>query len=58
LACRELATQQIPRRGFVAIPAPSEHCPRRLVSLIEDCLLENPKRRPTAKKAYDRLLIA
>lgn len=53
---RELATQQIPKRGFVDIPAPGPKCPPELSTIITECMSIDPKDRPTAKEAYDRLM--
>ena len=51
----ELATQNIPRRGFIAPPEPSEACPAELIALINDCLSYEPQERPSAKEAYERI---
>jgi hypothetical protein len=49
-------TQQVPKRGYVTMPPPVDDCPRRLVELIQECTSFHPKKRPTARQAYERLL--
>ncbi|KAL4527522.1 hypothetical protein Ndes2526A_g08695 [Nannochloris sp. 'desiccata'] len=52
----EIATGEMPRRGFTAPPPPSERCPVELAELISDCTRVDAKTRPSAKEAYERLV--
>jgi uncharacterized surface protein with fasciclin (FAS1) repeats len=52
----EIATGEIPRRGFTTSPPPSERCPFELADLIQECTAVDPKTRPTAIEAYERIL--
>jgi serine/threonine protein kinase len=53
----ELATGNMPSRGFTNVPEVSERCPQKLFDLIIDCTNQDPKLRPSAKEAYDRLVL-
>ncbi|KAL4539436.1 hypothetical protein Ndes2437B_g02188 [Nannochloris sp. 'desiccata'] len=52
----EIATGNIPQRGFTYTLTPSIRCPVELINLIEECTDEDPAKRPSAKQAYDRIL--
>ena len=52
----ELATGNVPQRGFTHAPPPSERCPIELLNLIEACTDEDPTKRPSAKDVFDMLL--
>jgi len=52
----ELATGNVPHRGFIHSPAPSLRCPIELIQLMEECTDEDPVKRPSAKQVYDRIL--
>jgi hypothetical protein len=52
----EIATGNIPRRGFTNTPTPSIRCPVQLINLIEACTDEDPAKRPSAKQLYERIL--
>ncbi|KAL4519416.1 hypothetical protein Ndes2437A_g07613 [Nannochloris sp. 'desiccata'] len=52
----ELATGNVPQRGFVEPPPPSRNCPAELSLLIKDCINLEPSARPNAKQVYQRLL--
>ena len=52
----ELTTGLSPQRGYVSPPEPSARCPKAVSALIADCMNSNPKKRPTAKQVYDRLM--
>jgi hypothetical protein len=52
----EIVTGDMPRRGFTTLPPPSERCPAELAALIQECTVADPKIRPTAKEAYERLV--
>ena len=51
----ELVTREVPQRGSVAPPPPSDACPAGLSALIGECLQQDPQARPTARQALDRL---
>jgi len=51
----ELATGNVPQRGFVEPPPPSKDCPAELSLLIKDCINPEPSARPNAKQVYERL---
>jgi hypothetical protein len=52
----ELATGEMPRRGQIELPSISERCPQQLADLILDCTQEEPRKRPSAKEVYERIL--
>jgi hypothetical protein len=52
----ELATGNVPQRGFTHAPAPSVRCPIELINLIDRCTDEDPTKRPSAKQVYDMML--
>jgi serine/threonine protein kinase len=52
----EIATGQVPTRGFTAPPEPSERCPAELAELIRQCTQVKPNDRPTAREVFSTLL--
>ncbi len=52
----EIVTRETPKRGFTPAPEPGEACPAELAALIEACRAGDPKARPSAREAYERLL--
>lgn len=53
----ELVTGKVPQLGKIKPPRPSKRCPPELCELIRDCLHEDRRQRPSARQAYDRLLM-
>ena len=52
----ELATQEVPIRGRMHIPLPSDDCPSELADIITACMALNPDKRPTARQVFDMIL--
>lgn len=51
----EIVMHEVPRRGYVQPPPPSQACPAGLSDLIRDCLLTDPRQRPSAAQIVERL---
>ena len=51
----EIVTHEVPRRGFVQLPPPSEACPAGVSQLIRDCLQTDPRQRPSAVEIVEGL---
>ena len=47
----EIATQEIPRRGFLHPTRVPDQCPQVIEDLITACVQDNAAARPTAKEA-------
>ena len=47
----EIATQEVPRRGFLRKTRVPSECPQSIEDLISACLSAQPSARPTAKQA-------
>lgn len=47
----EIATQEVPRRGFLRRTRVPDECPQEIEDLITECVKDTPAARPTAKEA-------
>ncbi|CAL5224202.1 g6845 [Coccomyxa viridis] len=48
-----ICTQEVPIRGHLRTLKVPEECPLSIAQLIDDCLENPPKERPSARQAYD-----
>lgn len=52
----EIVTSQMPIRGEINVPS-ADDCPTGIISLIQDCMKNNPRDRPSAKEVYRLALL-